>query len=163
MKHVANIITVSRLIGTAILFVLYLEAGTVTLSFFLLFLWTTVSDLADGYFARKYETVSNFGKIADPIADKLLSFLVFFVVYDLGFLHWAALVYIVAKEVGVTVYRLKKASEGVILSAFKFGKVKTAFNFLAFVVFFLTIMLVDSGIVPEVPLLIKILVWLAVI
>ena len=67
----ANIITIIRIIGMFPLFFMIINNGP-QLSNFILFTILGVTDFLDGYIARKYNQVTNFGKIADGIADKLL-------------------------------------------------------------------------------------------
>lgn len=69
----ANILTVIRIIGIFPLFISLINNGP-TIYNFLIFAFLGFTDFLDGYIARKYNKVTNFGKIADGIADKLLMF-----------------------------------------------------------------------------------------
>lgn len=69
----ANILTVLRIIGMFPLFIMLVNNGP-TITNFILFTVLGLTDFLDGYIARKYNQITNFGKIADGIADKLLMF-----------------------------------------------------------------------------------------
>ena len=84
-----------------------------------------VTDVADGHLARSRNLITNFGRIADPVADKLLvgSALVSLVAIDRLAL-WIALV-IVAREVGVSLLRYHAGLQGIVIHVSGLGKAKT--------------------------------------
>lgn len=77
------------------------------------------------YLARRYDIVSDFGKLWDPIADKLLTGAGFIGLAVLGELQWWIVVVILIREWGITVHRLMVAKEHVVAAAWM-GKIKTA-------------------------------------
>jgi CDP-diacylglycerol--glycerol-3-phosphate 3-phosphatidyltransferase len=89
------------------------------------FLLASVTDLIDGKLARRYNQVTNFGKLMDPLADKLLvtSALICFV--GLGLADVWAVVLIIAREFLVTSIRLIAAGSGTVIPANIWGKIKT--------------------------------------
>src|SRR4029077_13479837 len=89
------------------------------------FALAALTDGLDGYFARSRDAVTTFGKLMDPIADKLLiaAALVSLVSLD-RVAAWVAMV-IIAREFAVTVMRAIAAERGVVISAIWLGKVKT--------------------------------------
>lgn len=97
-----------------------------------LFLLASLTDIYDGFLARKYGAITRFGRFMDPIADKILvasALIVFvhspFLKYFPGeFPAWPVAL-IIAREFAVTGLRLLAAAEGVTLSAEKSGKLKT--------------------------------------
>jgi CDP-diacylglycerol--glycerol-3-phosphate 3-phosphatidyltransferase len=85
----------------------------------------SATDFIDGYLARTRNSVTNFGKLMDPLADKLL---VVAALISLVSLHrlaaWVAMV-IITRELAVTVLRMGASQAGVVMGASTFGKVKT--------------------------------------
>lgn len=98
----------------------------------LIFVFASVTDLVDGWIARRFGLVTAVGKVADPIADKVLTgaALVLLSWYDR--LPWWVTVVILAREVGVTLIRFWVIRHGVI-AASRGGKAKTALQILAIV------------------------------
>lgn len=90
------------------------------------FILASVTDFIDGYIARHYDQVTDFGKFMDPLADKVLvmSALVFFV--EMGQMPAWALLVVIAREFAVTGLRLVAADGGKVIAAGFSGKVKTA-------------------------------------
>ena len=88
-------------------------------------LLAALTDFLDGYIARKYKLVTNFGKLADPVADKLLVLTVAITLtYQQRFPLWAVLI-IIARELMVDGLRLIAVDKGCVLPAGILGKVKT--------------------------------------
>ncbi len=92
----------------------------------LLFIAAMISDVVDGYYARKYGVVSSFGKFIDPLADKLLSMTVLIMLIPLKRIAAWMVVLLIAREVTITALRSIAASEGVEIAASDWGKKKTA-------------------------------------
>ena len=86
-----------------------------------------ITDLIDGYLARKHNLISNFGKIADPIADKALTGAAWLGLSMIGVLPWVATILILIREVGITLLRLLVANKNVV-AADRGGKLKTTFQ-----------------------------------
>ncbi len=89
-----------------------------------LFIVAIATDGIDGYIARRYEIVTDLGKILDPIADKALTGCAFVGLAILHELPWWIVIVVLIREVGVTVYRLMVAGDHVLAAAWM-GKVKT--------------------------------------
>lgn len=91
-----------------------------------IFLIASVTDLLDGYIARRDNLVTDFGKLVDPIADKLLitSAMIFMVAQ--GRMSAAVVLIFVAREFIVSAFRMLAASRGTVIAADKLGKYKTA-------------------------------------
>ncbi|MGJ0387944.1 CDP-diacylglycerol--glycerol-3-phosphate 3-phosphatidyltransferase [Microbacterium sp. CGR1] len=131
-RQLPNAITVARIPLAGIFFVLLLIGGTYGLDDLVmrwisavLFIVAISTDWVDGYLARRYDIVSDFGKLWDPIADKLLTGAGFVGLAVLGELNWWLVIVILVREVGITVHRLIVAKEHVVAAAWM-GKVKTA-------------------------------------
>lgn len=89
------------------------------------FIVASLTDILDGYIARKYHCVSDFGKLMDPMADKLLVLAALMVILDCGRIEaWVALI-IIAREFIISAYRLIAATKGVVIQAGWSGKIKT--------------------------------------
>ncbi|MFM1786560.1 MAG: hypothetical protein RL228_510 [Actinomycetota bacterium] len=86
-----------------------------------------ITDLVDGHLARKHNLVSNFGKIADPIADKALTGTAWVGLSIIGVLPWIATILILVREVGITILRLVVVNQNVV-AADRGGKLKTTFQ-----------------------------------
>ena len=118
-----------------------------------IFVLASATDVADGYLARRHQTVTNFGKLMDPLADKLLvtSVLVSLVALD-RVEGWVAMV-IIAREFAVTGLRQIAIEQGHVVAASVWGKIKTGFQ----VAMVLVLIIVDTR-----PLPVDLLVWATV-
>jgi len=96
----------------------------------LVFVLASVTDLMDGAIARRYDLVTTFGKIADPIADKALTGVALIGLSLLGELSWWVTGIILVREVGVTILRFWVIEHGVI-PASRGGKLKTVVQTIA--------------------------------
>ena len=131
-RQLPNAITVARIPLAVVFFVLLLLGGTYGADDIVvrwiaaaLFIVAISTDWVDGYLARKYDIVSDFGKLWDPIADKLLTGAGFIGLAVLSELSWWLVIIILIREVGITIHRLVVAREHVVAAAWM-GKVKTA-------------------------------------
>ncbi len=98
-----------------------------------LFLLAASTDTMDGYFARKRNEITKFGKFLDPLADKLLVIATLVALVEIGRIPaWIAIV-IISREVIITGFRAIAASDGVVIAAGIWGKVKTTVQIIAIV------------------------------
>ncbi len=132
--NLPNKLTVSRFVLTVLflwaLFSNFPYNGTLALFFFCL---AGVTDFLDGYLARSRNLITNFGKLMDPLADKIMTCSAFVAFVESTHLNpnapvkvaaWMVIV-IVARELMITGLRLLAASKNVVLAAERFGKHKT--------------------------------------
>jgi CDP-diacylglycerol---glycerol-3-phosphate 3-phosphatidyltransferase len=124
--NVPNVLTVVRILAVPVIVVALLDetpnGDALAAAVFALAAFT---DGLDGYIARSRDSVTTFGKLMDPLADKLLIVAALVALVSLGRLAaWVAMV-IIAREVAVTGLRVVAAEQGVVISASWLGKVKT--------------------------------------
>jgi CDP-diacylglycerol--glycerol-3-phosphate 3-phosphatidyltransferase len=126
--NVANALTVLRLVLVPVFLVaLFQDGGESTawrVAAFVAFAVASVTDRIDGELARRHNLVTDFGKIADPIADKALIGAALIGLSVLDELPWWVTVLVLVREVGVTALRLVVIRHGV-MPASRGGKVKT--------------------------------------
>ena len=91
-----------------------------------IFIIASITDFFDGYLARKYDMVTNRGKILDAIADKILVNPILIIFTAEGFLHPLVPVIVVARDIIVDTIRMEAASKGKVVAAIHSGKLKTA-------------------------------------
>lgn len=115
-----------------------------------IFIVAALTDLLDGKIARSRNLVTNFGKFLDPIADKILTSTVFFMIIADGTIPdpWGAIIVtiIIAREFMVSALRLLAANRGVVLAADIWGKAKTMAQMIALPVSILLAFIYTSGI-----------------
>lgn len=133
-RQLPNAITLARIPLAVVFFVLLLMGGQygdadVVLRWIAgaLFVLAISTDWVDGYLARRYDLVSDFGKLWDPIADKLLTGAGFVGLALLGEVAWWIVILILVREWGITIHRFMVASEHIVAAAWM-GKIKTAFQ-----------------------------------
>ncbi len=97
------------------------------------FLAAALTDVADGHIARSQGLVTNFGKLMDPIADKLLFCSAFIMLTWLGWLNPILCILFIGREFVVSGFRLVTASSGSVIAASKLGKAKTLLQAVAIV------------------------------
>ena len=98
---------------------------------FAVFVAASATDAVDGHIARKRNLITNFGKLMDPLADKVLTTAAFIVFVDVGIMPAWMVIVILAREFAITGLRGVAASEGVVIAAGLSGKLKTVFQMVA--------------------------------
>ena len=128
----ANIITLIRL-ALIPLFVLFMELHSTVAQVLALciFALASLTDHLDGHIARKYNQVTDLGKILDPLADKMLVFSAFVLFVTRGLMHPIALLLILAREFTILSIRIVIASSGKVVGAAFAGKLKTVLQIVA--------------------------------
>ncbi|WP_432572770.1 CDP-diacylglycerol--glycerol-3-phosphate 3-phosphatidyltransferase [Kineococcus sp. SYSU DK005] len=139
--HLPNALTVLRLLFVP-LFVWFLahdggQDWRWRLAATAVFAAASITDRYDGHLARRWGTVSDFGKLADPIADKALIGSALLVLSAQGRVPWWMTVLVLAREVLVTLLRFLVVRRGVIIPADRGGKVKTVVQIVAVFLFVL--------------------------
>jgi CDP-diacylglycerol--glycerol-3-phosphate 3-phosphatidyltransferase len=139
---IPNLITVGRImVAPVVSLLLFTPTFTARFISWILFLIAALSDLCDGYLARKYGWISNFGQLVDPLADKLLlvcTFLPFYLISHrpgpenelplIGALPLWVILVVFGREVFITTLRWYAANRGVVIPAGRAGKQKAVFQ-----------------------------------
>jgi len=137
--NIANKLTVARIVLVPVFIVFFYLGDPNSGSWIwniaaaLVFIAAALTDMFDGRLARKRGIVTNFGKLADPIADKLL---VCSALILLSERHWVLGIFViimVGREFIISGFRLIAAAEGLVLAADKLGKAKTVVQIVAIV------------------------------
>ena len=121
-----------------------------------LFVIASLTDFLDGYIARKYNLVSNFGKFMDPLADKLLVSAAMICLVEMGRLPAWVVILIISREFIISGFRLIASDNGIVIAASYWGKFKTVFQMAMIIV--LICNLGEAFVVVE-----NVLIWVSLI
>ena len=97
----------------------------------IIFVLAAVTDMLDGYIARKNNLVTNFGKLMDPLADKLLVMAALICLVEVGDIAGWMVVVILGRELIITGMRQVAAAQGIVIAAGTTGKIKTITQMIA--------------------------------
>jgi len=132
--NIANALTVLRIVGVPVFgWLLLTESGDdvgFRLWAFVAFILLMITDRIDGDIARSRGLVTNFGKLADPIADKALTGMAFVGLSIIGVLWWWVTIVLLVREWGITLMRFVVKKYGV-MPASQGGRIKTTFQSVA--------------------------------
>lgn len=127
--NLPNKLTMGRIIAVPFFIALYMTG------YFwpalVIFILASLTDMLDGQIARKYNLVTNFGKIMDPLADKILVYSAFCLMTGDGLMPAWMLIVILAREFLIAGMRTVAASEGIVIAADMSGKIKTVLQMVA--------------------------------
>ena len=130
--NLPNALTVLRLVLVPVFIVLGLQQSWIALwAAFVVFAVAAITDRFDGELARSWGQITDFGRIADPIADKALTLCGFGLLSYQGFLPWWLTILIAVRELGITAMRAFFLRRGVVVSANQAGKLKTFMQMVA--------------------------------
>lgn len=122
----ANIITLTRIgLIPVFMFCMYMEFPYSNFVALAIFAIASLTDGIDGFVARHFNQITNFGKFIDPLADKLLVMSALLIFVDQGRMSAIPAVIILAREFIVTSLRVVAISQGKVIAAAKSGKIKT--------------------------------------
>jgi CDP-diacylglycerol--glycerol-3-phosphate 3-phosphatidyltransferase len=142
--NLPNVLTIFRIFLTGGLIYCLTVASALGVEIALgLFLLAGATDYLDGHIARKYHKVTNFGKIMDPIADKLLILSAFFVFMRMQVIAGWMFYTIASREIIVTLSRFYAMHKGKVIEAERLGKAKTVSQ-MATIVFILVCLVAAS-------------------
>jgi len=133
--NLPNKLTVLRIVLTCFfLYFIFQEGLSSKIMATIIFLTAAITDFFDGYYARKHNLISNFGKIMDPLADKFLMLGALFAFVQMHLIALWMFVVILIREITVTFSRLFLTKKGIILAAEKSGKIKTVLQIATIIV-----------------------------
>ena len=154
INNIPNILTVFRILFIPLILVFLAIDSNITIYSFkitdinyridlydllagLFFILASITDALDGYLARKFNWISDFGKIWDPIADKVLTTSVFILLASKNVTLWYLIVIMVSRDTIIDAYRQTVAKKNIVVAANLFGKLKTIFQMIALIVLIL--------------------------
>ena len=130
--NLPNKLTTMRMILVPVFIIIYLCTGNGWISA-AVFIVASFTDFLDGHLARKYNLVTNYGKIMDPLADKLLVTSALVCMVQTAVVPAWMVIVILAREFAITGLRAVAASEGVVIAAAWSGKIKTVTQMIAII------------------------------
>ena len=133
--NLPNKLTIARLCSLPVLMLCFsLNSTLARWGVFVIFVVASLTDFLDGRIARSQNLVTNLGKFLDPLADKALvcTILVYFVA--LGYAHPVTVIIVLAREFVVSGVRMAAVTEGKVIAANIYGKIKTAFQMVSIAV-----------------------------
>jgi len=134
MMNLANKLTVLRIMLVPIFLICAMIDTTATNIIALsIFIIASATDKLDGYIARSRNQITNFGKFMDPLADKLLVTCALILLVEKGIVAARVVVVIIAREFIVSGLRTLAASQGVVIAASNWGKLKTVIQMIAII------------------------------
>lgn len=141
--NLPNIITVARIVITPVFLAIILMENLPHrfLLACIVFSVASISDAVDGHLARKYNQITNFGKFLDPIADKVLTTSALLAFMSMGLCNIWIVMLVLTREFAIASVRMIAASNGVVIPANIWGKIKT----ISQMVFTIVIMLLGEA------------------
>ncbi|MFA5777289.1 MAG: CDP-diacylglycerol--glycerol-3-phosphate 3-phosphatidyltransferase [Parcubacteria group bacterium] len=128
-KQIPNVITIGRgamALAIAGLFMSNLENRFLII--FILFLLASISDWLDGYLSRKWKVVSDFGKVFDPIFDKILTLIFYFFLFSVAGMPKLIFLLLFLREIFIDGLKNYMLAKGIVTPAIKSAKFKTFFQ-----------------------------------
>lgn len=163
--NIPNQLTIARFILAPVflIFLLWQSLPHYSLIAFIIFVAAAVTDFIDGKLARKNNQITVFGKFLDPVADKMLVTAALLGLMRMGLCNIWVVMIVLTREFIVTSVRLVASSDGNVIAANVWGKLKTASQMIFISLILLLDELLTEGILPEgfpLPLISNILMWI---
>lgn len=145
--NLANKLTLLRIFLVPVFLIFFLVEGIDyrTIVATIVFIVASITDQLDGHIARSRNQITTFGKFMDPLADKLLVTAVFVCLVQIGMIPAWAVIIILSREFAVSGLRSIAASNGLVIAASWWGKIKTVTQMLAILLFLLTVNIMTIG------------------
>ncbi len=130
--NLANQLTLLRVaLVPVFMYLLALDTPTTRWAAFAVFVIASLTDYLDGWIARKYNQITKFGKLMDPLADKVLVTAALVGLVELGEIPGWIVVLILAREFIISIFRALAASSGLVIAASYWAKIKTTMQMVA--------------------------------
>ncbi len=145
--NLANKLTLLRilLVPIFLIFIVVKEIPYGTFIATFIFIIASITDKLDGYIARSRNQITNFGKFMDPLADKLLVTTALITLVEYSIVpSWAAII-IIAREFAVSGLRTLAASEGKVIAASWWGKIKTVIQIIAIILLLIQVNISETA------------------
>lgn len=123
--NVPNTVSILRIIMTVPVYILTIMGPDYKMAALILFVIAALSDLFDGWYARKFNQITDLGKFLDQISDKILINTVFIALLGAGIIPGWFVAIIVSRDIFVSGIRMFLANKNIVIAADKLGKLKT--------------------------------------
>ena len=163
--NLPNKLTVIRMVLTPIFLIVYM-APSVPYHLFIglaVYVMGCITDFLDGKIARRYNLITTFGKLADPVADKMLTTAALLALMQAGYCSLYIVFIVLTREFAVTSVRLAASAQGVVIPANIWGKIKTVSQMVSTILIMLLISLKQINALPEsfpLDILASVLLWI---
>ena len=130
-KSLPNKLTMSRVIAIPVFIALFMLGYRYISA--VVFVLASVTDYFDGKLARKYNIISNFGKLMDPLADKMLVIAALMLLTETKEIHFLCTLIVVLRELMISSIRLIALEQNIVIAASIWGKLKTSTQMIAII------------------------------
>ena len=133
--NLPNKLSILRVLCIPVIVVLlYMPSDECRIAAGIVFILASLTDFLDGFIARKYKLITDFGKFIDPVADKLLVLTTLIMMLHRGLMEAWIIVIVMARELAVDGLRMVAVNQGKVIAASKLGKIKTTCQMLLIIV-----------------------------
>ena len=149
--NLPNKLTILRMVLTPVFLVVFL-AESVPYHYLIglaVYSLGCITDFLDGKIARKYNLITTFGKLCDPVADKMLTTAALLALMDAGLCNLYIVFIVLTREFAVTSVRLAASAQGVVIPANVWGKIKTISQMVFTILIMLLMALCEASVIPE--------------
>lgn len=166
--NLPNKLTLVRMVLTPVYLVVFLAPFIPYHYFIGLLIYSAgcITDFLDGKIARKYNLITTFGKLADPVADKMLTTAALLALMDAGYCSLYIVFIVLTREFAVTSVRLAASAQSVVIPANIWGKIKTVAQMISTILIMLLMALIDAGVLAQgfpLPTISSVLLWITAI
>ena len=163
--NLPNRLTIVRMVLTPI-FLFVFMAPFIPYHYFIglaVYVAGCITDFLDGKIARNYNLITTFGKLADPVADKMLTTAALLALMNEGLCSLYIVFIVLTREFAVTSVRLAASAQGVVIPANVWGKAKTVSQMVSTILIMLLMAINSTGVLPEsfpLSIISQVLLWI---